>query len=146
MDFGKEFNKYLADIAVMTVKLHNLHWNVEGETFMSIHKFTESEYEKFFDRMDAVAEIFRMFDVIPCSTMKEFLEITNIEEIPARKFGCKEVLKIYLKDIELLKAEAIELRKYANEKDWFMTVDLLEDHVNDYNKQIWFVKASLQLQ
>ena len=29
----KSLNVYLSNIAVMTTKLHNLHWNVEGRNF-----------------------------------------------------------------------------------------------------------------
>ena len=42
MKLQKEFNQYLADLAVMTFKLHNLHWNVTGSQFVPVHEFTEA--------------------------------------------------------------------------------------------------------
>ena len=41
MNLKKEFDLYLSNLAVMTFKLHNLHWNVTGLAFKSIHEFTE---------------------------------------------------------------------------------------------------------
>lgn len=139
----KEFNQYLANLAVLTIKLHNIHWNVEGTQFMPVHQFTEAEYDKSFERMDAVAEHLKMFGIIPASTTKEYLELATIKEVPAQKFCCCEALKIVLADLELMREEATALRNACDEENWFSAVGLLEEHVADYNKQIWFLKAML---
>ena len=52
MKLQKEFNQYLADLAVMTFKLHNLHWNVTGSQFVPVHEFTEALYDKLFEYFD----------------------------------------------------------------------------------------------
>lgn len=139
----KQFNKYLANLAVWTIKLHNIHWNVEGELFVPVHEFTEAEYDKSFERIDEVAEHLRMFDIVPASTLKEYLELATIKEEPTRKFKCKEALQIVLSDLEALRKEATDLRNVSDEEGWFSAVALFEDHVNDYNKQIWFLKSML---
>lgn len=139
----KEFNQYLANLSVWTIKLHNLHWNVKGEQFMSAHTFTEEEYEKSFERMDDVAEHCKMFGVIPASTMKEHLKLATIKEEPSREFGWKETYEIVLADLEALRQEATDLRNACDEEGWFTAVALFEDHVADYNKQIWFLRTTL---
>ena len=53
-------NKYLSNLAVLLIKLHNLHWNVVGQQFMSIHNFTESQYDTYFGYYDDVAEALKM--------------------------------------------------------------------------------------
>ncbi|WP_287387784.1 ferritin-like domain-containing protein, partial [Lachnospira sp.] len=40
-------NKYLADIAVSDIKIHNLHWNVVGPQFKAVHEFLESIYDSY---------------------------------------------------------------------------------------------------
>ena len=37
---------YLANLAVLFVKLHNVHWNVVGSQFLRIHTFTEELYDQ----------------------------------------------------------------------------------------------------
>jgi len=139
----KEFNQYLANLSVWTIKLHNLHWNVKGERFMDAHLFTEKEYDKSFERMDEVAEHCKMFGVIPASTLKEHLELATIKEEESREFTWQETYEIVLADLELLRKEATDLRNACDEENWFSAVALFEDHVVDYNKQIWFLKTIL---
>lgn len=139
----KQFNVYLSNLAVWTMKLHNIHWNVVGELFVPVHEFTEAEYDKAFERLDEVAEHLKMFDVYPVSTLKEQLELATIKEEPTRKFDFKEALQIVLTDLEALRKEATDLRNFSDEQGWFSAVALFEDHVADYNKQIWFVKSML---
>ncbi len=143
MKLEKKFNQYLADLALWTMKLHNLHWNVEGDQFMQVHIFTEKEYDKSFERMDVIAEHCKMFDFIPASTMKEYLSLASLKEEPSKKFTCTEVLEILLSDMELMRKQATELRNACDEENWFSATAIFEEHVADYNKQIWFLKATL---
>ncbi len=143
MKIEQKFEQYLANINILTMKLHNIHWNVEGPMFQAVHLFTEGEYTKFFQRMDEVAELFKMFGQMPKSTLKEHLEIATIVEEPTRTFNDKEALEICLEDLKRLREDAIELRKLADEEGWFSAVAILETHIEDYNKQIWFVKATV---
>ena len=42
----QQVNQYLADLSVWNVKLHNLHFNVTGPQFKSIHEYLESIYDE----------------------------------------------------------------------------------------------------
>ena len=145
MDYLKMFNEYLADLSVWTMKLHNIHWNVKGMQFMPIHKFTETEYNKSFERMDGIAEHIKMFGHFPVSTYKEQLEISHIKEESSRDFKDVEALEIIKKDMETLKEVATRLRKLSDEQSWFSAVSLLEEHIYDYNKQLWFINSILNV-
>jgi hypothetical protein len=37
----KSLNVYVANLAVLNVKFHNLHWNVVGPQFIPLHQFSE---------------------------------------------------------------------------------------------------------
>lgn len=139
----KEFNQYISNLSLWTIKLHNIHWNVVGKQFLPVHQFTEAEYEKAFERLDAVAEHCKMYNAMPASTMKEHLQLATLKEEPTREFTCKEALEIVHADLESLRKEATELRNACDKEGWFSAVALLEEHVNDYNKQIWFLRAML---
>ncbi|MFC4805085.1 Dps family protein [Filifactor villosus] len=143
MKMLKEFNQYLSNLSVWIVKLHNIHWNVVGEQFVAVHEFTEAEYDKAFERMDAVAEHMKMHGHFPASTLKEHLELATIKEEPTRAFSCKEGLELVLADMEQMRKEAIALRHACDEEDWFAAVAMFEEHIADYNKQIWFINSML---
>ena len=140
-----KLNTYLANLAVINIKFHNLHWNVVGSQFVSVHEYLESEYDKAGERLDEVAELIRMSGEFPVANIREYLEISTIKEIETSKeISIKETLEIVLSDIKLQKELALQIRKEANETDDFPVANAMEDHIEDYNKQIWFINSSLK--
>ena len=135
----KKLNLYIANLAVENIKFHNLHWNVVGKQFVAIHEYLEAEYDKASERLDEVAELIKMSGEFPVANLKEYLEITTIKEICV-----KDALEIVLSDIKLQKDLALEIRKEANNKDDFSIANVMESHIEDYNKQIWFIESSLK--
>lgn len=136
--------KYLSNLAVLNIKLHNIHWNVVGSQFMEVHEFTEEIYDKLFEALDEVAELLKMKNEYPLSTLAEYLEKSDIEEIKAKDFSIKESLEIVKKDLESMKALATEIRNIADEEGDFETVAIFEGYVADYSKNIWFLDAMLK--
>ena len=140
-----KLNTYLANLAVINIKIHNLHWNIVGSQFVSVHEYLESEYDKAGERLDEVAELIRMSGEFPVANIREYLEISTIKEIETSKeISIKEALEIVLSDIKLQKELALEIRKEADGTDNFPVANAMEDHIEAYNKQIWFVESSLK--
>lgn len=142
-DSLKKFNTYLADLAVMTFKLHNIHWNVKGERFVPIHQFTDALYEQTFEFYDAIGEHIKMNGHQPDSRLSDYLKNANIKEIAPKDFGTSESLEIVLADVKSLKHSATVLRNECDDVNWFAAVSMLEEQVEYFNKQIWFMEASL---
>jgi len=136
--------KYLSNLAVLNIKLHNIHWNVVGSQFLEVHKFTEEIYDKLFADLDEVAELLKMKGVMPLSTMAEYLENSSIEEVKAKDFSVKESLEVVKKDLEAMKELAVSIRNAADEEGDFETVAVFEDYVAFYSKNIWFVNSMLR--
>lgn len=137
-------NTYVANLAVMNVKLHNLHWNVVGMEFMPIHLKTEELYTDFFTKYDDVAEQIKILGQTPLSTMKEYLETATIKEVPPKAFSAKEVVSIVIEDIKILSDLAKDIRKAADEEDDFSVVAMFEGHVEYYAKELWFLNSMNQ--
>lgn len=136
--------KYLSNLGVLNVKFHNIHWNVTGEKFMAIHNFTEEIYDKLFADFDEVAELLKMKNIMPLSTMAEYLANATVEEVAAKDFSVRESLEIAKKDMETMKALASEIRNVADEEGDFEVVALFEDYTAYFSKNIWFVNAMLK--
>lgn len=139
----KKMNTYLANLAVLNTKLHNLHWNVEGKQFMRAHLFTEELYDDFFEKYDEVAEILKMKEKFPLVTMSEYQKAATIEELESKKFSVDEVLNAVLNDLKEMKKLAVEIRNDADEAGDFEVVGEFEDHVAGYSQNIWFVRSML---
>ncbi|MBR6823855.1 MAG: DNA starvation/stationary phase protection protein, partial [Firmicutes bacterium] len=84
-ELALEMNKYLANLGVAYIKLHNLHWNVVGINFKGVHEYLESLYDGVSESLDSIAELLKMHDEVPAASLKEYLELTSIEELPSKE-------------------------------------------------------------
>src|SRR6266487_6752029 len=73
-------NRLLADEHILYTKTRNYHWNYEGDTFMEMHKFYEGQYEELSEMIDEIAERIRMIGHHAEGRLKDFLQLTNLEE------------------------------------------------------------------
>ncbi|MCR5527564.1 MAG: DNA starvation/stationary phase protection protein [Lachnospiraceae bacterium] len=137
-------NKYLADIAVSYIKIHNLHWNVVGPQFKAVHEYLESIYDGYSEKLDEVAELIRMNGAFPAASLKEYLELSDISELDSKEIKVEDAVKELLKNISSLRDEAAAIRKDASEEDAFSLVNVLEDHISGYEKNIWFIESMLK--
>ncbi|WP_036729286.1 Dps family protein [Peptoniphilus mikwangii] len=137
----KNLDKYLANLAVGNIKLHNLHWNVTGFTFKAVHEYLETLYDDFFEKYDAIAEYQKMNGVYPKASLKEYLEISDIDELESKDVDAKSAVEEALKLLKHIRelAEVI-----SDESDDFVLSNMMEDHITGYNKQIWFMESMLK--
>lgn len=139
----EKLNKYLADTAVMYIKLHNLHWNVYGLQFKAVHEYLEDLYDTFTENMDEIAELIRMKGEYPAASLDAYLKLTSIKELPSEKIANKKALAIVLEDLKAMDKEAKDVRATADEDDIFDVVMMMEDQVAFYQKAIWFISQML---
>ena len=137
-------NKYLANVGVSYIKLHNLHWNVVGLNFKAVHEYLEWIYDSMAEVLDEVAELIKMNGGYPLASLKEYLAVASIEELESKDYKILESLDILLKDLKVLREEVLEIRSIADELDNVAFVNMAEDHLANYNKQIWFVESMLK--
>ena len=139
-----KLNKYLADVAVSYIKMHNLHWNIVGSQFKAVHEYLETIYDSYADVLDEVAEALRMNDELPLASLKDYLEVTSIKELDSKEISIVDALNITIEDIKTLKAEAFEIRNDADEQDLYSIVDIMEDNISNYEKTLWFSKSTVR--
>ena len=137
-------NKYLANLGVEYIKLHNLHWNVVGINFKAIHEYLEGLYDGVSASLDSVAELLKMHDEVPAASLKEYLALSSLEELPSVELKGKDVLEIVLKDFNEFKQLADSIRALADEEDVYDVVSAMEADLEQFNKSIWFIKAMLK--
>ena len=140
----KNLNKYLSNLGVLYIKLHNLHWNVVGINFKATHEYFETLYDGISESLDSVAEVIKMHEGTPLASLKTYLELSTIEELPSVEVDNKTSLKIVLEDFIKMKSLVEEIRKEADKEDLYDIVTLVEGELEQYNKSIWFIKSMLK--
>lgn len=138
----QELNKYLADISVSYIKVHNLHWNVVGSDFKPVHEYLETIYDSYADVLDEIAELIKMHGEYPLASLKDYLTVSSIKEVQSRDISTKDALESALSDMKELREQAAKIRLLADEEDLFDIVSKMEDNIQQYNKNIWFLNSS----
>ncbi len=137
-------NQLVADLSVAFVKFHNLHWNVKGERFKEVHEYIEELYDMVNEQYDDVAERVKMLGEFPPASQKAYLEHTKIKELEVKDYDIKETFEFLLEDLKYLRGLATDARNVADKENDFATVDMLEDIVGQYCKEVWFVSQALK--
>jgi starvation-inducible DNA-binding protein len=137
-------NQYVADLAVLNIKFHNLHWNVVGERFVPVHVYLEEQYDALFEAFDEIAERLKMIGEYPLASLKAYLDVTQVKELPNGDYTIAQAFGVVKEEYEKLKALSIAVRALADEEGDFVTVALMEDLVANYDKQLWFISQSMK--
>lgn len=138
-----KLNIFLSDLAVLNIKIHNVHWNLIGENFLPLHHMTEKLYQMLQLHFDETAEALKMQGEMPLASMADYLKYANIQEADSCPVNTMEALQILAADCDILMQTAKDIRDEADEKDNFLVANLLEDYLALYAKHSWMIKAML---
>jgi starvation-inducible DNA-binding protein len=141
---ANELQKVLADEFVLYAKTRNYHWNVEGGSFIELHKLYESQYEELDVIMDDVAERIRQLGHYAEAQLKDFVKLTRLGE-EGYTTDQKKQLQNLLEDHESL---IRNLRKNINDftdkhKD-AGSADFVTGLMEKHEKIAWFIRSYLK--
>lgn len=135
----------LADSVLLYTKTRKFHWNVNGESFMELHKLFEDQYSQLEEAIDETAERINKLGSPTIGTMKEFLDIGNIKESPGQYPNQQTMLKELLHDHETI---IIALRKNIDECDENLgdagTTDFLTNLLKQHETIAWTLRRYLK--
>ena len=115
-----------------------------GLQFKSTHEYLEEVYDEYADYLDEVAELLRMEGELPLASLKDYLAVASIKELETKEVSIECALSTLLSDMKALREEAGKLREQADEEGNFSLVAMMEDHIANFNKRIWFVEAMVK--
>ncbi|MGK7390666.1 MAG: Dps family protein [Candidatus Cyclobacteriaceae bacterium M2_1C_046] len=136
----QKMNLLLANYHVHYQKLRNYHWNVKGPDFFDIHEQFEIAYDEAKVNIDDIAERIRVFGQTPMSTLKEYLETSEIKETNTT-LTSNEMVKEILNDFEVLLSFMSEVVDAAIEIGDVGTEDLMKDFMKRIEKTHWMLTA-----
>ncbi len=133
-------NQQVANLNVLYVKLHNYHWYVRGEKFFTLHEKFEEIYNDVTLKMDEVAERLLTLKGSPVATMKEFLDITTIQEADGKEDASKMVQNL-IEDLATVAEELEEGIDLAENAHDHVTGDILITIKGDFEKHMWMLRS-----
>ncbi|KON71015.1 DNA starvation/stationary phase protection protein [Peribacillus butanolivorans] len=138
---GTLVNKEIANFSVLYTKIHNYHWFVNGPHFFELHQKLEELYKEVTSNYDELAERLLAIGEKPVATLKEYLELTTIEEATGNE-NTEDMVQSVISDFEKLSEEFLEIIAVAEEEDP-VTADMLTGMKKSLNKHSWMLRAYL---
>ncbi len=135
-------NNVIANYHVFYQKLRNYHWNVTGPDFFDLHEKFEELYTAAVNNIDEIAERIRVFGKTPLSTLKEYLEISEIKET-GYNLTPLEMTRDVLSDIEKLDGHLVKVAEAAKQAGDVATIDLINSMIKSIEKEHWMLTAWL---
>lgn len=140
----KILSQVLADAHVLYIKTRNLHWNLVGTRFHSLHQFYEEQYTTQAENIDKIAERIRMVGGESPGSMAEFLDHTRLKEKTGSLIDGNESLKLLLADHEAIIRDLREDIE-ACEDDFgdVGTADFLTGLIQVHEEAAWMLRSYL---
>lgn len=136
-------NQILADEHVLYNKTRSYHWNVEGPSFMELHKLYEAQYTELAEIIDEIAERIRTIGYYAEGRLSYLLKLASLKEPEVPK-GFKEQIPKLDADHEKI---IINLRKQINEFDEkykdIGSSDFLTGLLKQHEKMAWMLRSYL---
>ena len=136
-----ELNLYLANQMVDYVKKHNLHWNLKGNSFFTLHPKLEELYDESNDIIDDVAERILALGGNPVSSMKGALAIATIKELEDGPKTTEQTTAALISDTDYWIKDTKEIVALADKAGDGVTADMFNDYLKNYEKLAWMLKA-----
>ncbi|WFR62110.1 DNA starvation/stationary phase protection protein [Paenibacillus amylolyticus] len=135
-------NRQVANLNVLYVKIHNYHWYVKGPNFFTLHVKFEEFYNEVTVQMDEIAERILTLKGSPAATMKEYLELSSIQEAAGGE-DAKAMVQNLIEDFATLSNEYQEGIEVADAAEDQPTSDMLTGFKADLEKHMWMLRSFL---
>jgi starvation-inducible DNA-binding protein len=136
-------NARLADGLDLHTHLKVAHWNVRGPQFPALHPLFEQFANQLALHNDAIAERAVTLGALAIGTARQVAKVSRLPEYPADTTRDLDHVRALADRIELYLAGIREARVLATEQRDDDTVDLLTGIITEFEKNAWFLRATL---
>jgi len=137
-------NKILADEFLLYTKTRNYHWNVEGDRFMTLHLFYESQYNELEIFIDETAERVRQIGHYAQARLKDFIAQSQLVEQEYTNDQAVQ-LKNLLDDHEaIIRFLRLHIDVFTNDFKDLGNADYITGLMEKHEKMAWFLRSYLK--
>jgi starvation-inducible DNA-binding protein len=137
-------NARLADGLDLWTQVKVAHWNVKGPHFAALHPLFETFATSLANFNDAVAERAVTLGGLAQGTARQAAKTSKLPEYPQDTTRDLEHVRLLGERFEAYVAGLRESRALSEKEADTDTVDLLTQIVSEFEKNAWFLQASLE--
>jgi starvation-inducible DNA-binding protein len=139
-----DLNAVLADGLDLVTQIKTAHWNVKGPHFASLHPLFETFAVALATYNDDVAERAVALGAIVPGTARHAVKVSRIPELPAGISAGLEFVAALADRFDAYLKGLRSARETAEANKDVDTVDLLTGMITAFEKNGWFLRASLE--
>lgn len=137
-------NTLLADEYVLYTKTRNAHWNVTGPNFYELHKFFETHYEALDIIIDDIAERVRSLGHYALGTLKDFLNVTHMDEENQEFSNPTQIIQTLVNDHEtIIRIIRNDVTPISEKYKDLGTADFVTGIMEQHEKMAWMLRAHI---
>ncbi|NEN22188.1 DNA starvation/stationary phase protection protein [Cryomorpha ignava] len=139
-ELAESLNLLLCNYSVVYQKIRNFHWNVVGGDFFDVHEKLEEEYLSAAENIDTVAERVRVLGFKPISTLAEYLEKAEVEEVTG-DLSSDKMMEEVIQDYEVLLSFMVDVADLAVENGDLGTETIMRSMIIRTEGKHWMFSA-----
>ncbi len=141
---AKGLNQLLADTYTLYLTTHNLHWNVTGPMFNTLHLMFMGQYTELWNAVDPIAERIRALGFPAAGSYGQFGKLSSLKDAPATPPKALEMVRILVEGHEAVARTARGVFPVAAKADDQPTADLLTQRLDIHEKTAWMLRSLLE--
>ena len=142
-EIARTLNERLADGLDLHSQLKLAHWNVRGPQFPALHPLFEQFATQLAAHNDAIAERAVTLGALAIGTARQVAKASHVPEYPTDTTRDLDHVRLLAERFELYLAGVRASRTLAEQQADTDTADLLTQVIGDFEKNTWFLRATL---
>ena len=138
----ESLRKVLANSYVLSLKMQNYHWNVEGPHFKPLHELFEAQYSELAAAIDDIAERIRALASRVEGTFEAFQSLSEIKS-GNKNLKSEAMIQDLIVGHEIIAQMLREGIKAAQGEGDEATADIFIGRSRVHEKAIWMLRSSL---
>lgn len=134
--------KIVATSFVLSLKLQNYHWNVEGPNFKSLHELFGDQYEELSSAIDDLSERIRALGSKVEATLSSFSKLSDLEE-GNHNLDAQKMVHDILNDHESLVKLLNEGISVSQDEGDEATADMCIARIQEHEKAAWMLRSTI---
>ncbi len=139
----RALNDRLADGLDLHSQIKVAHWNVRGPQFPALHPLFEQFANQLAEHNDAIAERAVTLGGLATGGVRTVAKASRLPEYPADTTRDLDHVRLLAERIDIYLAGVRESRGAAEKLADTDTVDLLTGVITEFEKNAWFLRATL---
>lgn len=134
-------NLLLANEYVLFTKTRTAHWNLDGSNYFELHVFLENQYNEINEMIDDIAEQIRSLGHFTLGSLKDFLNIAQMNDDNQNFSNSKKNFETLLSDhltiISIIKHELFPISEVLNDRN---TAIFLTEIMKKHKEMVWMIR------